>query len=81
MHFLLLYRLASESCYIVPKQIVLGNVEGALRRGWDRNEKEWIDCVQSHARAFGHRGGLQSDGVEGRDPCGSLRGGGGLWPR
>ncbi|CAN0463846.1 unnamed protein product, partial [Ascophyllum nodosum] len=31
----------------LPKRIVFGNLEGAVRRGRGGNEKEWTDCVQS----------------------------------
>ena len=37
----------------LPKRIVLGNLEGAERRGRDGEEKEWTDYVQSDIRAFG----------------------------
>ena len=37
----------------LPKQIVFGNLEGAVRRGRGGKEKEWADCVQSDIRAFG----------------------------
>ena len=37
----------------LPKRIVSGNLEGAVRRGRDGKEKEWTDCVQSDIRAFG----------------------------
>ena len=37
----------------LPKRIVFGNLEGAVRRGWGGKEKEWIVCVQSYIRAFG----------------------------
>ena len=37
----------------LPKRIVFGNLEGAVRRGRGRKEKEWTDCVQSDIRAFG----------------------------
>ena len=36
----------------LPKRIVLGNVEGAVRRGRCGKEKECTDCVQSDIRAF-----------------------------
>ena len=49
----------------LPKQIVLGNFEGAVRRGRGGEEKEWTDCVQSDIRAFGIGGGLESDGFKG----------------
>ena len=37
----------------LPKRIVFGNLEGALREGRGRKNKEWIDCAQSDIRAFG----------------------------
>ena len=36
----------------LPKRIVFGNLEGAVRRGRGGKEKEWTDCVQSDIRAF-----------------------------
>ena len=30
----------------LPKRVVLGNLEGAVRRGRGGKEKEWTDCVQ-----------------------------------
>ena len=40
----------------LPKRIMFGNLEGAVRRGRDGKEKEWTDCVQSDIRAFGITG-------------------------
>ena len=40
----------------LPKQIIFGNLEGAVRRGRSGKEKEWIDCVQSDIGAFGITG-------------------------
>ena len=40
----------------VEIQILLGNLEGAVRRGRGGKEKEWTDCVQSEIRAFGIAG-------------------------
>ena len=37
----------------LPKRIVFGNLEGAVRRERGGKEKEWTDCVQSDIRAFG----------------------------
>ena len=37
----------------LPKRIMFGNLEGAVRRGRGGWEKEWTDCVQSNIRAFG----------------------------
>ena len=36
----------------LPKRIVFGNLEGAVRRGRGGKEKEWTDCVQSDNWAF-----------------------------
>ena len=40
----------------LPKRIVFGNLEGAVRRGRGEKEKEWTDYVQSNIRAFGISG-------------------------
>ena len=40
----------------LPKRIVFGNLEGAVRRERGGKEKEWTDCVQSDIRAFGITG-------------------------
>ena len=40
----------------LPKRIMFGNLEGAVRRGRGGKEKEWTDCVQSDIRAFGTTG-------------------------
>ena len=41
----------------LPNRIVFGNLEGSVRRGRGRKEKEeWTDCVQSDIRAFGIAG-------------------------
>ena len=37
----------------LPKRIIFGNLEGAVRRGQDGKKKEWTDCVQSDIQAFG----------------------------
>ena len=37
----------------LPKRIMFGNLEGAVRRGRGEKVKEWTDCVQSDIRAFG----------------------------
>ena len=31
----------------LPKRIMFGNLEGAVRRGRGGKEKEWTDCVQT----------------------------------
>ena len=40
----------------LPKRIMFGNLEGAVRRGRGGKEKEWTDCVQSDIRSFGITG-------------------------
>ena len=40
----------------LPKRIMFGNLEGAVRRGRGGKEKEWTDCIQSDIRAFGITG-------------------------
>ena len=40
----------------LPKRIVIGNLEGAVRRGRSGKEKQLTDCVQSNIRAFGIAG-------------------------
>ena len=47
-----------------PKQIVFGNLEGAVWRGRGGKEKEWIDCVQSDIRAFGIKGDSKATALE-----------------
>ena len=37
----------------LPKRIVFGSLECAVRRGRGGKEKEWTDCIQSDIRAFG----------------------------
>ena len=48
-----LLRMSGER---LPKRIMFGNLEGAVRRGRGGKEKEWTDCVQSDIRAFGIAG-------------------------
>ena len=40
----------------LPKQIVFGNLEGAVRRGRGGKEKGWTGCIQSDIRAVGIAG-------------------------
>ena len=40
----------------LPKQIMFGNLESAVRRGRGEKEKRWTDFVQSNIRAFGITG-------------------------
>ena len=37
----------------LPKQVVFGNLEGAVRKGRGGKVKEWTDYIQSDIRAFG----------------------------
>ena len=48
----------------LPKRIVVGNLEGAVRRGRGEKEKEWTDCVQSDIRAFGIAGDWKATVLE-----------------
>ena len=51
----------------LPLQIMLGNPEEAVRRGWGGQEKEYYRVrTEGHTGAW-HRVGLESDGVGGRD--------------
>ena len=40
----------------LPKRVVFGNLEGAVRKGRGGKEREWTDCVQSDIQAFGIAG-------------------------
>ena len=40
----------------LPKRVVFGNLEGAVRIRRVGKEKEWTGCVQSNIRAFGIAG-------------------------
>ena len=55
-HFQQIVSYFLSSCTLLPKRIVFGNLEGAVRRGRGGKEKEWTDCVQSDIRAFGIAG-------------------------
>ena len=48
----------------LPKRIMFGNLEGAVRRGRGGREKEWTDCVQSDIRAFGITGDWETMAVK-----------------
>ena len=48
----------------LPKRIVFGNLEGAVRRGRGGKEKEWTDCIQSDIRAFGVEGGWKATALK-----------------
>ena len=47
----------------LPKRIMFGNLEGAVRRGRGGKEKEWTDCVESGIRAFGITGDWETMAV------------------
>ena len=44
----------------LPKRIVFGNLEGAVRRGRGGEDKDWTDYVQSDIRGFGIAGDWKS---------------------
>ena len=48
----------------LPKRIVFGNLEDAIRRGRGGKEKEWTDCVQSDIRAFGIAGDWEATALK-----------------
>ena len=48
----------------LPKRIMFGNLEGAVRRGRGGKEKEWTDCAQSDIRAFGITGDWKTMAVK-----------------
>ena len=48
----------------LPKRIMFGNLEGAVRRGRGGKEKEWTDCVQGDIRAFGITGDWETMAVK-----------------
>ena len=49
----------------LPKRIVFGKLEGAVRRGRGGKGKEWTDCVQSDIRTFGMTVDWKANGVKG----------------
>ena len=66
----------------LPKRIVFGNLEGAVRRGRGGKAKEWTDCVQSDIRAFGIAGDWKATALNAEVWLGrSRRVSGGSWPR
>ena len=67
----------------LPKRIVFGNLEGAVRRGRGGKEKKWTDCVQSDIRAFGIAGDWKATTLRAEVwvETASRRVGGGSWPR
>ena len=48
----------------LPKRIVFGNLEGAVRRGRDGKEKEWTNCVQSDIRPFAITGNWKATALK-----------------
>ena len=48
----------------LPKRIVFGNLEGAVRRRRGGKEKEWTVCVQSDIRASGIGGDRKATALE-----------------
>ena len=48
----------------LPKRVILGNLEGAVRRGRGGKEKEYTDCVQSDIWAFGIAGDWEAMALE-----------------
>ena len=67
----------------LPKRIVFGNLEGAVRRGRGGKEKEWTDCVQGDIRAFGIAGDWKATALKVEvwvEVETSQRVGGGSWP-
>ena len=60
----------------LPKRIVFGNLEGAVRRGWGGKEKEWTDCVESDIQAFGIEGGWKATDLKAEVWIETVKGGG-----
>ena len=48
----------------LPKRVVFGNLEGAVRRGRGGTEKKWTDCVESDIRAFSIAGDWKATALE-----------------
>ena len=48
----------------LPKRIMFGNLEGAVRRGRGEKEKESGPTVERHPGVW-HNGGLENDGIKG----------------
>ena len=49
----------------LPKQIMFGNLEGAVRRGRGGKEKSGPITYRAGHAGVWHDGGLESDGVKG----------------
>ena len=68
----------------LPKRIVFGNLENAVRRGRFGKEKEWTGCLESGIQAFAIIARGDGNRRRWRQRCGlrrSRRMGGGLRPR
>ena len=60
----------------LPKRIVVGNLEGAVRRGRSGKEKKLTDCVQSDIWAFGILGVWKAMASKAEVWCGTVAEGG-----
>ena len=65
----------------LPKRIVFGNLERAVRRGRGGKEKEWTDCVQCDIRAFGVAGDWKATALKAEVWVETVMEGGRRWPR
>ena len=67
----------------LPKRIMWGNLEGAVRRGRGEKKKQRADCVQSGIRAFGKAGDWEATALKAEVWVKTVTEdvGGGLWPR
>ena len=48
----------------LPKKIVFGNLEGAVRRGRGGKEKDWANSLRSDVRVFGIAGDWKATALE-----------------
>ena len=48
----------------LPKQIMFGNLEGAVRRGRGGKEKDWANSLRSDVRVFGIAGDWKATALE-----------------
>ena len=48
----------------LPKRVVFGNLEGAVRRRPGGKKKEWTDCIYSDIRAFSIAGDWKATALE-----------------
>ena len=60
----------------LPKRILFGNLEGAVRRGRGGKEKGEIDCIQSDIRAFGIARDWKATALKAEVRVGTVMGGG-----